>query len=112
MRRWDRLLDAYVEQYRAWGGVSRRLAHSGARLGRWGRWLKKRRPRVSIEGIDAESITRYLEACANFRSQATVYGTLSTMRGFGEYQVRQGLWKINSLHWMKGPKVTLTRGGK
>jgi site-specific recombinase XerD len=59
-----------------------------------------------MEGIDAESITRYLEACASFRSKATVYGTLSTMRGFGDYLVRQGLWKNNPLRWMKGPKVT------
>jgi integrase/recombinase XerD len=28
------------------------------------------------------------------------------MRGFGDYLVRQGLWKINPLRWMKGPKVT------
>jgi hypothetical protein len=23
------------------------------------------------------------------------------MRGFGDYQVRQGLWKINPLRWME-----------
>ena len=28
------------------------------------------------------------------------------MRGFGDFLVRQGLWKINPLRWMKGPKVT------
>jgi integrase len=28
------------------------------------------------------------------------------MRGFGDYLVRQGLWTINPLRWMKGPKVT------
>jgi site-specific recombinase XerD len=28
------------------------------------------------------------------------------MRGFGDYLVRQGLWKMNPLRWMKGPKVT------
>jgi site-specific recombinase XerD len=59
-----------------------------------------------IEHIDAETITRYIAACASFRSKATVYGTLSTMRGFGDYLVRQGLWRINPLRWMKGPKVT------
>ena len=35
-----------------------------------------------------------------------MYGTLSTMRGFGDYLVRQGLWKINPLRSMKAPKVT------
>ena len=29
-----------------------------ARLERWGRWLKQRRPRVAIERIDAQLITR------------------------------------------------------
>jgi site-specific recombinase XerD len=106
MRRWDRLQDAYMEQYRARGLSEQTVAHTEARLDRWGRWLKKRRPRVSIEQIDAVTITQYLVSCTSFRSKATVYGTLSTMRGFGDYLVSQGLWKINPLRWMKGPKVT------
>lgn len=106
MRRWDRLLDAYMEEYRARGVSPQTIGHTEARLSRWGRWLKGRRPRVSIEHIDAEMVTRYMTNCSSFRAKATVYGTLSTMRGFGEYLVRQGLWKINPLRWMKGPKVT------
>lgn len=106
MRRWDRLQDAYMEEYRGRGLSEQTVLYTEARLQRWGLWLKKRRPRITIEGIDADSITRYLEACASFRSKATVYGTLSTMRGFGDYLVRQSLWKINPLRWMKGPKVT------
>jgi site-specific recombinase XerD len=61
---------------------------------------------VRIEQIDADLITSYIASCSSFRSKSTVYGTLSTMRGFGDYLVRQGLWKINPLRWMKGPKVT------
>jgi len=68
---------------------------------RWGRWLKRRRPRIAVEQIDAELITCYISSCSSFRAKATVYGTLSTMRGFGDYFVRQGLWKINPLRWMK-----------
>ncbi len=106
MRRWDRLLDAYVEEYRARGLSPQSVAYTQARLDRWGRWLKGRRPRVGIEHIDAEMITRYVASCSSFRAKATVYATLSTMRGFGDYLVRQGLWLINPLRWMKGPKVT------
>lgn len=106
MRRWDRLQDAYLEEYRARGLSEQTVLYTEARLERWGRWLKKRRPRVAIEDIDAQSITRYVEACASFRAKATLYGTLSTMRGFGDYLARQGLWKNNPLRWMKGPKVT------
>jgi len=106
MRRWDRLQDSYMDEYRARGVSALTVSYTESRLDRWGRWLKKRRPRVAIEGIDADTITRYMAACASFRAKATVYGMLSTMRGFGDYLVRQGLWKVNPLRWMKGPKVT------
>lgn len=105
MRRWDRLVDAYMEEYCARGVSQESVAYTQARLDRWGRWLKRRRPRVALERIDAELLTRYLASCSSFRAKATVYATLSTMRGFGDYLVRQGLWRINPLRWMKGPKV-------
>lgn len=95
-----------MEEYRARGVSRETVSYTESRLDRWGRWLKKRRPRVVIESIDVEMITRYISTCSSFRSKATVYGTLSTMRGFGDYLVGQGLWKINPLRWMKGPKVT------
>ena len=106
MRRWDRLVDSYIEEYRARGVSAASVAMNTARLERWGRWLKARRPRVAIERIDAESITRYIESCSTFKAKTTVYGTLSSMRMFGDYLVRQGLWTINPLRWMKGPKIS------
>jgi hypothetical protein len=83
MRRWDRLQDSYVEEYRARGVSPQSVAYTEARLNRWGRWLKARRPRVGLERIDAEMITHYISNCSSFRAKATVYATLSTMRGFG-----------------------------
>lgn len=106
MRRWDRLMDGYLEEYGARGVSAASVAYTQARLDRWGRWLKRRRPRIALEHIDAELLTRYIASCSSFRAKATVYGTLSTMRGFGDYLVRPGLWKLNPLRWMKGPKVT------
>jgi len=106
MRRWDRLVDAYIEEYRARGICAATVAHTAARLMRWGSWMKSRRPRPALEAIDAELLTRYLDHSAHFRAKTTVYGTLSTMRGFGDYLVREGLWRQNPLRWMKGPKVT------
>jgi site-specific recombinase XerD len=96
----------YMEDYRARGVSPQTVEHTQARIERWGRWLKKRRPRIVIERIDADLITDYIASCASFRAKSTVYGTLSTMRGFGDFLVREGLWKINPLRWMKGPKVT------
>jgi site-specific recombinase XerD len=106
MRRWDRLLDIYMEEYRARGVSEATIGHTESRLERWGRWLKKRRPRVSIEQIGVDLITSYIALGGSFRSKSTVYSTLSTMRGFGDFLVRQGLWKLNPLRWMKGPKVS------
>lgn len=106
MRRWDRLVETYIEGYRARGVSVERVATTDALLDRWGRWLKRRRPRVAIERIDADLIARYIDSCSSFRAKSTVYGTLSTMRGFGDFLVGQGHWPINPLRWMKGPKVT------
>jgi len=100
------MVDRYIEEYRARGINPATVAHTAAALDRWGRWLKQRRPRVSIERIDADLTTRYIASCSSFRAKATVYGTLSTMRGFGDYLVREGLWTVSPLRWMKGPKVT------
>ena len=55
MKRWDRLVDAYVEEYRARGIGEATINHTGARLDRSGLWLKQRRPRVPIERIDSLS---------------------------------------------------------
>ena len=107
MRIWDRLQGSYVEEYRARKVSPEAVAYTESRLDRWGRWLKKRRPRIAIEHVDAETITHYISNLHQLPAKAAVYGTLNTMRGFGDYLVRQGLWKINPLRWMKGPKVTL-----
>jgi site-specific recombinase XerD len=106
MRRWDRLVDAYMEEYCGRGICEATVAHTAARLTRWGGWMKSRRPRPAIEAIDVELLTRYLEHSSHFRAKTTVYGTLSTMRGFGDYLVREGYWQRNPLRWMKGPKVS------
>ena len=80
MRRWDRLQESYIEEYRARGVSLETVSYTESRLDRWGRWLKRRRPRVAIESIDAGMITHYISTCSSFRSKATVYATLSTMR--------------------------------
>jgi site-specific recombinase XerD len=106
MRRWDRLVESYLEEYRARGVSEAVVSYTAARLAAWGVWLKSRRPRPMLEAIDAELHVRYLAARSAFRAKATVYGTLSAMRCFGDYLVREGVWRQNPLRWMKGPKVT------
>jgi site-specific recombinase XerD len=100
------LVDAYIEEYRARGICEGSVAHTESKLRKWGTWLKTRRPRPALEDIDVELLVRYVESRSAFRSKATVHGLLSTMRCFGEYLVREGIWRQNPLRWMKGPKVT------
>lgn len=106
MRRWDRLVETYVEGYRARGVCEATVAHTESRLMHWGNWLKSRRPRPQLESIEAQMHVDYLTSQSAFRAKATVYATLSTMRGFGDYLMREGIWVQNPLRWMKGPKVT------
>jgi hypothetical protein len=75
MRRWERLLDIYMEEYRARGVSEVTVEHTQSRLERWGRWLRKRRPRVSIEQIGVDLITSYIASGGSFRSKSTVYST-------------------------------------
>ena len=105
MRRWDRFLDLYMEQYRARGICEATIKHTQARLEDWGGWMKQRRPRVMLEQISSDLLVRYIESRSTFRAKATVYSTLSTMRGMGDFLVREGVWIQNPLRWMKGPKV-------
>jgi len=44
MKRWGRLLDGYIEEYRARGVCAESVKMSSARLERWGCWLKQRHP--------------------------------------------------------------------
>lgn len=106
MRRWDRFVDGYIEECQARGISEAVVAHSDSRLRHWGSWLKGRRPRPLLDAIDPQLHVRYLATRSAFRAKATVYSTLSTMRCFGEYLVREGLWTQNPLRWMKGPKVS------
>ena len=76
MRHWDRLVEGYLEEYRARGVGEATVAHTQRRLVAWGCWLKSRRPRPQLEAIDAELHVRYIESRSTFRAKATVYGTL------------------------------------
>lgn len=106
MRRWDRFLDSYMERYAARGVCPERIKSTRSALERWGSWMKQRRPRVMLERVDADLLVRYIESRTSFRAKSTVYNTLSTMRGIGDFLVREGIWQINPLRWMKGPKIS------
>src|SRR5260370_42118730 len=109
MRRWDRFLDSYMEQYAARGVCAERIKSTRAALERWGSWMKQRRPRVMRERVDAGLLVRYVESRTSLRSKSTVYGTISTIGGMGDFLVSEGMWQINPLRRMMGPKISPDR---
>lgn len=106
MRGWDQLLDGYMAEYGARGLSEENVRIVGRTLERWGSWMKRCRPRPKLEDVDAPLIARYMRSRSSFKAKSTVYRTLSTMRGMGDYLVRAGIWRANPMRWMKGPKVT------
>lgn len=106
MRGWDRMLDGYLAEYGARGLTDGSVARVESVLNQWGSWLKRCRPRPRLESIDAPLIARFIRSRCSFYSKSTTYGTLSVMRGMGEYLVREGVWEANPMRWMRGPKIS------
>jgi integrase/recombinase XerC len=105
MRAWDHLQEQYIAEYRARGCCEASVSRVQGVLSQWAAWLRTRRPRPQLENVDTDMLVAYLRSRTSFRSKVTVYGTLSVMRGMGDYLVREGVWTSNPLRWMKGPKI-------
>lgn len=105
MRRWDRLVDRYLEQYEAQGRSPGTIAGLRRELDRFGTWLKNRRPRRRLEEVDSDQLIAYLQSRTAFRAKATLCGVMSQLRGLGEFLTREGIWNSNPLRWMRGPKL-------
>lgn len=107
MRRWDNLVEQYVNDYAA-RGVSQGSIESVRRdMNKWGNWLKSRRPRPAIEGIDSDLIIQFIAARTTFKSKSTTYSIISRMRGMGDFLCGNGFWKTNPLRWIEAPRVEL-----
>lgn len=109
MRRWEGLVDRYVAECEQRGLAAGTVERICKELERFGSWTKRRRPRPSLEQIDAPLIVAYVEARMRFRSKATVSGAMSVLRGMGEFLVREGHWPSNPLRWLRGPKLDARR---
>lgn len=105
MRRWDGLLDRYMQILQSRGVSQSYLNAVRSELERFGLWIKRKRPRPSLEVLDSEMIISYLKARGTFKSKATVYGIISRLRGMGDFLSNEGFWKKNPLRWIKGPRL-------
>jgi site-specific recombinase XerD len=104
MRRWDGLVERYLEEYGAAGRAPDTVFGIRRELERCGNWLKRRRPRPSLEEVDCDLLTEYLQARSAFHAKSTLSGVLSKLRGWGEFLLRSGVWSTNPLRWMRGPR--------
>ena len=105
MRRWDAIVERYVEEHRVAGQSLQHVNNVQRELGRFGLWVKRRRPKPSLEQIDAELISKYLQQRTKFRKKSTVCGVMSILRCAGDWLVREGFWVSNPLRWLQGPKL-------
>lgn len=106
MRRWDSLLEAYIEEYVARGIDPATIHHVRSELERFGNWLKRRRPKPKLESMPAELLIRYIRERTPFKAKSTVSSVMSRLRGMGDFLVRRGVWLENPLRWLQGPKLT------
>ena len=61
MRRWDGLVDVYLEEYVARGVCTAMADNVRRELERWGNWMKRRRPRPKLEALEPQLLIRYIE---------------------------------------------------
>jgi site-specific recombinase XerD len=107
MKRWDRLLDQYMEEYEAAGKAAETVKGTRRELERLGSWLKNVRPRPKLEEVNSDLLVRYLRGRGAYRAKATLSGTISKLRCLGEFLVREGAWLSNPLRWLRGPKLDI-----
>ena len=105
MKRWDGLVDEYLRVCEARGLSPESVRNIRDELDRWGRWLKRRKPKPRLEEIDGQTLIAYLRQRTRFRAKATVAGVVSKLRCMGEYLVHQGLWLQNPMRWVRGPRL-------
>lgn len=105
MRRWDGLVDKYRRECEQRGLAEVTIYMRCRELERFGLWLKRRRPRRSLEQIDGDLCIRYLRDRTCFSAKPTICKVVSAMRGMGEFLVAEGYWQQNPMRWVQGPKM-------
>lgn len=109
MRRWDGLLDQYIAKCETRGLATTTLKSRRSELERWGAWLKRRRPKPSLEDVGAEMAIDYLKSRSAFLGKAAICRVVTEMRGMSEYLVEAGFWTRNPMRWIRGPKLDWRR---
>jgi site-specific recombinase XerD len=105
MKRWDSLVEGYMEVCGQRGLSEESMRGIRRELDCWGCWLKRRRPKPKLEEVDGPMLIAYVRRRTHFHAKATVAGVVSKMRCLGEYLVEQGIWAQNPMRWVRGPRL-------
>lgn len=109
MRRWDGLVERYLALQVTRGLAAETITTRRRELARFGDWLKSRRPRPALEAVGADIVVRFVSSRSPFHSRSLVSSVVSILRSMGEFLVQEGVWAINPLRWMRGPKIDQRR---
>ncbi len=77
MKRWENLVDGFLRFCKTQGLSEATLLTREAELARLGRWLRRRRPRPTLEQVDTDMVVEYLRSRSAFRAKPTIAGTTS-----------------------------------
>ena len=105
MKRWDGLVDGYIQDCVERGFSEESIRTLRCELEHWGCWLKRNRPRANLETVGHELHIKYIRSRTRFRAKATVVSVVSRMRCMGEYLLQEGVWTQNALRWIKAPRL-------
>lgn len=105
MKRWDGLIDEYLQSCEAAGLSADTINSRRSELLRCGGWLKARRPRPALEAVSGEQLVAYIRSRSAYHARASVAGVVSKLRCMGEFLVRKEVWQGNPLRWIRGPRL-------
>lgn len=109
MNSFEKLVDGFVAECRSRGVGESTIKIRKSFLLKWGVWLRTSGFGGPIDEVNAEMIHKFLKSRSVFKAKSTVSGEMSTLRCFGEYLSREGVWQKNCLRWMPSPKLRVNK---
>lgn len=105
MRRWDNLLEKFIQTLETRGLSKGFVEHNFRELQRFGNWLKRRKPCPELSKVDYSHVVAYLKSRSRFKAKSTICAVLTALKGMGNFLVDEKAWNVNPVKWLKGPKV-------
>ncbi len=107
MASFEEHVDGYIRECQIRGLGDDVINYRRSFLYGWHSWLRSENPKISLHSVNTEIILKFIKKKSTFKSKATVAGYMSTLRCYGDYLNRQGIWKNNFLRWVESPRVNI-----